>query len=180
VWENGGVLSVLNGFGYPDDGPGGNSQGMYLFTQGEGKGGVINHSDQYRGVKYGRVVKGNDPGECFYEETNPDYFQYLYKGGTGFVPVGYGYRSIEYIIQQAARINQETEGLDEKEGLAKRREILVQLDEEGIMATPANSSFNELVMEAGRMSIMNSGRPVVILYGDEPCVKFKEEFKSYS
>ena len=91
--------------------------------------------------------------------------------------MGYGYRSIEYIIQQAARINQETEGFDEKESLVKRQEILKQLDEEGIMATPANSSFNELVMEAGRMSIMNSGRQVEIKYGDKPSVAFKENFE---
>jgi len=177
VWENGAALSVLNGFGYPDDGPGGNSQGMYLFTQGEGKGGVINHSDQYRGIKYGRVVKGNDPGESFYDETNPDYFQYLYKGGTGLVPAGYGYRSIEYIVQQAARLTSETEELNEKEALAKRQDILKQLDDEGIMATPANSSYNELVMEAGRKSIMNSGRQVEIRYGDSPSVGFKEDFE---
>lgn len=176
IWENGAVLSVMNGFGYPDDGPGGNSQGMYLFTQGEGKGGVINHSDQYRGIKYGRVVKGSDPGECFYDETNPDYFQYLYKGGEGLVPAGYGYRSIEYIISQAARINSDTQGLGQEEAIEKRRDILQKLDEEGIMATPANSSFNELVMEAGRKSIMNSGKQVVIDYRDSPSVAFKEDF----
>jgi len=180
IWENGAVLSVLNGFGYPDDGPGGNSQGMYLFTQGNGKGGVINHSDQYRGVKYGRVVKGNEPGETFYDETNPDYFQYVYKGGEGLVPVGYGYRSIEYIITRIASLNEETAGLAEQDALAKRREILERIDAEGIMATPANSSYNELVMEAGRKSIMNSGRPVEIAYGDAPSVSFKERFKNYA
>lgn len=179
VWENDAVLSVLNGFGYPDDAPGGNSQGLSMFTQGNGLGGIIFHSDQYRGVKYSRIMKGNDPGESFYDETNPDFFQYLFKGGEGLVPVGYGYRSVEYIITQINRANKESAGLDKAEALKKRQGIMEQLDKEGIMATPANSSFNELVMEAGRMSIMNSGKPVVIEYGDKPTVKFKKDFKNY-
>ena len=42
------------------------------------------------------------------------------------------------------------------------------------MATPANSSYNELVVEAGRMSILNGGREVAIEYGSTPGVKFKQ------
>ena len=34
---------------------------------------------------------------------------------------------------------------------------------EGILATPANSAYNELVIEAGRLSIRNEGRAVVRL-----------------
>jgi len=33
------------------------------------------------------------------------------------------------------------------------------------MATPANSRFNELVLEAGRLSLLNDGRLVRIHYG---------------
>ncbi len=33
------------------------------------------------------------------------------------------------------------------------------------MATPKNSSYNELAMEAGRLSIQNGGREVEIVYG---------------
>jgi len=32
------------------------------------------------------------------------------------------------------------------------------------MATPANSNYNELVIEAGRQSILNGGREVTIKY----------------
>ncbi len=174
IWENGAVLSVMNGFGYPDDGPGGNSQGLYLFTQGNDKGGVINHSDQYRGVKQSMITKGSDPGDTFYNETNPDYFQLIYRGGEGLEPVGYGYRSVEYIVSQASRINSVSEGLSSSDALEKRQSLLAEYDKEGIMATPANSSFNELVIEAGRASILNNGQPYVIEYGESPCVKVKE------
>jgi hypothetical protein len=52
--------------------------------------------------------------------------------------------------------------------------MIRRIDGEGIVATPANSSFNELVVEAGRLSILHGGRDVVIEYGDSPQVRFKE------
>jgi hypothetical protein len=47
-------------------------------------------------------------------------------------------------------------------------------DEAGIMATPRNSAYNELVMEAGRLSILNGGREVEIRYGKSASVGFKK------
>jgi hypothetical protein len=41
------------------------------------------------------------------------------------------------------------------------------------MATPANSAYNELVIEAGRMSVLNGGREVAIEYGEHPQVRPK-------
>jgi hypothetical protein len=46
-----------------------------------------------------------------------------------------------------------------------RRRALRAVDEAGIIATPVNSSVNELAMEAGRLSILNGGRPARIDYG---------------
>ena len=48
-----------------------------------------------------------------------------------------------------------------------------RLNEEGILATPANSRYNELVMEAGRLSILNNAREALIEYGPEPKVKLR-------
>jgi hypothetical protein len=42
------------------------------------------------------------------------------------------------------------------------------------MATPANSSYNELVVEAGRLSILNGGREVEITYGENASVDFRK------
>jgi hypothetical protein len=39
-----------------------------------------------------------------------------------------------------------------------------------VLATPANSRYNELVVEAGRLSILNEGREARIEYGGEPHV----------
>ena len=49
--------------------------------------------------------------------------------------------------------------------------MIREVDARGIIATPANSSVNELVMEAGRLSIMNEGRTARISYDDPPQVE---------
>jgi D-galacturonate reductase len=139
IWSNGACLNVQNALGFPDAAPGSNTQGLTMYCSG----GLIAHSDQYRGVKYCSTV---------YAEPSPDYFQYVEFGGKGLMPVGYGYRSVECIIETAMRV--EAEG-----DIAARRGLLREIDEAGIMATPANSSYNERVIEAGRDSILNGSQP---------------------
>jgi predicted dehydrogenase len=173
IWENGACLNVQNSLGYPDDGPGGNYQGMRLFCQGKDKGAMIVHSDQFRGVEHAYLEKGSDPGDTVYAQPNPDYFQYLNLGGEGLTPVGYGYRSIEYIVRAIADTVTQTQALNAREALTARQKTLARLDSEGVMATPKNSAYNELVMEAGRLSILNGGREVAIAYGNHPKVALK-------
>ncbi len=168
IWENGASLALLNGMGYPNVAAGGNSQGIWLFTQGEKDGGLMFHDDQYRGVKHSYITKGNHQGDSYYNEPSPDYLKLLERGGEGLTPVGYGYRSIEGLINSIHRVEEAGDSLEE------RKTIIKKIDDEGIVATPANSSFNELVIEAGRMSILNDGRAVIIEYGNNPTVKFKE------
>lgn len=174
IWENGAILDVMNGLGYPDQAPGGNTQGIMMLCEGEDLGAIIDHHDQFRGVKHG-MVKPID--NKVYHETSPDYFQFVPAGGEGLVPVGYGFRSVAYITRAAAKSNELAAGLDGRKALAVRQKHLEGLDADGIMATPKNSAFNELVMEAGRLSITNGGREVVIEYGKggKPAgVRFRE------
>jgi predicted dehydrogenase len=172
IWENGACLTVLNGMGYPNIGPGGNSQGLWLFTQGEKDGGLIFHDDQYRGVKHSYISRGEHPGDSYYNEPSPDYFKLIERGGEGLVPVGYGYTSIEGIIQAIHRVEQSSQKDEESKSLKSRQKFIKEIDDQGIIATPANSSFNELVVEAGRMSILNNGKDVEIIYGEESVVRF--------
>jgi len=151
IWNNRACLNVQNALGYPDAGAGSNTQGLVMYCQGESGGALIAHSDQYRGLKYSYTRAGADPGATMYAEPSPDYFTYLDKGGPGLVPAGYGYRSVEHIVETCIRM--ETEAPD----LAARQRLLREIDAAGIMATPANSSYNELVIEAGRKSILNGG-----------------------
>ncbi|MFA5863531.1 MAG: hypothetical protein WC975_02480 [Phycisphaerae bacterium] len=52
--------------------------------------------------------------------------------------------------------------------LPLRRQRIKDTDQKGLIATPANSFINELVVEAARMSILKDGQPVKILYGNHP------------
>jgi predicted dehydrogenase len=173
IWNNGACLNVQNALGFPDEAPGTNTQGLTMYCAGENDGALLSHSDQYRGLKYSYTRRDDSPGSTVYAEPSTDYFQYVDLGGPGLVPVGYGYRSLEYILRAAIRAEAETAGLAESEGLARRQELLREYDEAGVMATPANSRYNELVIEAGRLSILNGGREAVIDYGDPPSVRLR-------
>ncbi len=135
-WSNGACLNVQNGLGYPDAAPGANAQGMTLYCAGAEDGGLIDHSDQYRGVKWCY------PEERAHREPNPDYFDYAPE------PSGYGYRSLKALVQAA---------LEVEAGAS-----LDAIDAAGLLATPANSRYNEQVIEAGRLSIQEGGREVLV------------------
>lgn len=165
LWNNGASLNVQTSLSFPDEAPGPNVQGLTMHCAGDGKGALIDHSDQYRGLSYCFIRKSDYPGGTFYSEPSPDYFQYNDLGETGMTPVGYGVRSVEFILRQCI----ETSG-----SLTERQARLKELDARGILATPANSRYNELVMEAGRLSILNGAREAMIEYNPEPRVRFKE------
>jgi D-galacturonate reductase len=156
IWNNGACLNVQNSLSFPDAAPGTNTQGLTLYCQGADNGTLLAHSDQYRGLKYSYTRSAGDPGSTVYAEPSPDYFQYVDLGGTGLTPVGYGYRSVEFIIKKCI----EVEACDP----AGRAAMLREIDEAGIMATPANSGYNELVIEAARESILSGGREVAIAH----------------
>ncbi len=165
LWNNGASLNVQTSLSFPDEAPGPNVQGLTMYCAGDGKGGLIDHSDQYRGLSYCFIRKPDYPGGTFYSEPSPDYFQYNDLGENGLTPVGYGVRSVEFILRQCI----ETTG-----SLSERQARLKELDDREILATPGNSRYNELVMEAGRLSILNGAREAMIEYGPEPKVRLKE------
>ena len=164
VWENGAVLNVLNGLGYPDEGAGTNDQGMCLYGEGDNVGTIVKHNDQFRGCSYGYSDKAS--GAAF-RYVNPDYFRLVPWQSDGLKPVGYGYDSVEGNLLSAIAVN--AAGDD----LAARQSVLKQIDDRGIVATPANSSINELVTEAVRLSILADGQPAVIDYGDNPGARLR-------
>jgi predicted dehydrogenase len=52
TWENGALLSVINGLGYPNAAAGSNDQGMVMYCEGKDQTGLIFHDDHNRGVAY--------------------------------------------------------------------------------------------------------------------------------
>ncbi len=139
-WSNGACLNVQNGLGYPEEGPGSNMQGLTMWCAGADGGAMIRHSDQYRGIEHSFL---GGP----YSEPSADYFQYVPAGGAGLTAVGYGYRSIERIVDACRKSEEDPRVID-------------KIDKEGLIATPANSRHNERVIEAARISILNGGQEV--------------------
>ena len=154
IWTNGACLNVQNSLSFPDDAPGSNTQGMTLYCSGQDKGAMLRHSDQYRGLEYVYARRPDSPGTTIYTEPSPDYFQYVDLGGGGLTPVGYGYRSIEYLFRCCVRV----------ERAANRQDAIREISGERIAATPANSRYNEQVIEAARKSILNNGATVSIVH----------------
>lgn len=154
IWSNGACLNVQNALGFPDAGPGTNTQGLTMYCSNGEVGAWLNHSDSYRGLQYCYTQNPGGDGATTYSEPSPDYFQYLDLGGPGLTPAGYGYRSVAYITERALEL----------QGLAPdaRRALLKQWDDAGIMATPANSRYNEAVVEAARKSIASNGALISI------------------
>lgn len=172
TWENGAILSVINGLGYPNDAAGSNDQLLIMYCEGNDQNGMIYHDDHYRGVAYS-YLQGIGPGGSKYNYVSPDYYRLVPWEGKGYKPIGYGFDSVAGITNTIHRIENETAGLDPKAALEKRRQIMKEVDAQGLIATPANSYINELVVEAVRASITRDAKPVRIVYGDHPHIEIK-------
>jgi len=164
TYENGGILSVINGLGYPDIGGGSNQQGLELYFENESSTATLKHDDQFRGVSYSIKEEMTEPKKKFYT-INTDYFRLVPWNGPGLKPVGYGYTSIEELIRCV-------EGIDSNDDRQKQLEEIERIDNFGIIATPKNSFYNELVNEAGRLSIAQNGRVYSINYNAEVPIVF--------
>ena len=170
IFENGAILSVTDGLGYPDEGAGSNEQCLTMFCEGEGKTGMIKHNDQFRGVTHCYLEGIGCAGSTF-NFVSPDFYRLVPWQGAGAKPVGYGYESVANILNRIQAIEAAVAGLGEVESLEKRRAMIQETDEQGLIATPANSSVNELVMEAARLSLSLDGDQVNIVYGENPHVE---------
>lgn len=168
-FENDALLSVIDGLGYPDQAAGSNDQSLQMFFEGEGKTGMIKHNDQFRGVEHS-YLEGIGCGGSHFNYVSPDFYKVVPWEGPGYKPVGYGYESVAASVTMAYNIENEVVKLSDNESLTKRRALIKEVDEKGIIATPANSYINELVVEAARISILSDGLPVTIEYGCSPHV----------
>ncbi len=172
AFENGGVLSVINGLGYPDQSAGSNDQGMCLFCEadaGENSGGgLIEHRDNFRGVAHSYITPAS--GGKRFHFINPDYFRLVPYSGKGLMPVGYGHDSIAALVGAAIRVEAAGADMGDAAALLRRQREIEAIDERGLLATPGNSFMNELVVEAGRASIVGGGTRMRIEYEPMPRV----------
>ena len=172
-FENNAILSVIDGLGYPDQAAGSNDQSLQMFFEGEGKTGMIKHNDQFRGVEHS-YLDGIGCGGSHFNYVSPDFYKLVPWEGMGYKPIGYGFESVAALVHAALGIEKAAEGLSGKDSLLKRREMIKEIDDKGLLATPANSYINELVVEAARMSILSDGLPVTIEYGSNPHIRMRQ------
>jgi len=173
-FENNAILSVIDGLGYPDEAAGSNDQSLQMFFEGDGKTGMIKHDDQFRGVEHS-YLDGIGSGGSHFNYVSPDFYKLVPWEGEGYKPVGYGFESVSASVTAAYQIEKEVEGVPESDSLARRQKMIKNIDKKGIIATPANSFINELVVEAARISILNDGDIVDIVYGQTPHVKLRSK-----
>jgi D-galacturonate reductase len=171
-FENNAILSVIDGLGYPDQAAGSNDQSLQMFFEGQGKTGMIKHNDQFRGVEHS-YLEGIGCGGSHFNYVSPDFYKLVPWEGEGYKPVGYGFDSVSASITTAHQIETEVHKMSDPDSLIKRQEMIRNVDKKGIIATPANSFINELVVEAARISILNDGDKVSIEYGQTPHVKLR-------
>lgn len=171
-YENGALLNVSAGLGYPDGAGGGNDQGLLMYCEGDNRNGMIQHIDNDRGVRYAYLDADNAEGTR-YRYVSPDFFRLVPWEGPGLRPIGYGYESVAANIETMLRIEQATAGLAPAAALERRRGLTREVDEQGILATPANSAINELVVEAARLSIRSDGDWADIFYTPAPRVALR-------
>ena len=170
VFENGGILSVNNGLGYPDDSAGGNDQGLVMYFDGDDCGGLLDHDDHSRGVEYGFAANNSKR----FQYINPDFFRTVPWEGEGLKPVGYGFDSVAATLITASAIEAQVDENPEK-AMEIRQAAIKDANDKGLIATPENSSYNELVQEAARLSILNGGDIATIDYSTaRPTVKLKK------
>ena len=170
IFENGAILSINNGLGYPNEAGGGNDQGLIMYFEGDDRSGLLDHDDHFRGVEHCYAV-GADKAFSY---INPDFIREVPYAGPGLKPIGYGIDSVAATLTMSRDIEARV-AADPANALAIRRAAIAEANEKGLIATPENSSYNELVQEAARLSILNGGDLAVIDYsGDRPAVRLKK------
>jgi predicted dehydrogenase len=146
-WEDDSVLFIQNSWVSPDSDTAWANQGLELRgTKGEY---FSNHKDR-------NTYFVTD--EFGFEHYNPNFFKpYDDWNEPGEVQwVGYGYDSIVLGLDDIRRIEQETEGLPDKQALARRQEMIRKLEE--TRPLPSQALIGTAVNEAVRLSIDNGSR----------------------
>jgi hypothetical protein len=144
-----------------------------MFFEGSNNGAVLKHNDQFRGVEYA-YTKGRGPADKMFHYVNPDFFQLLPWEGEGLKPIGYGVDSVSAVIKTVCSIEGAVED-NPKRAHEIRLQKINNVSQKGLIATPQNSFFNELVHEAARASILNGGDMVYIEYEPKPRIRMKHE-----
>ncbi len=140
IWSNGACLNVQNSLSFPDDAPGTNTQGLTLYcsAQRSRRAAEAFRSVSRPGIRLLRTGRNRPARPCTPSRARTIFNTSIW-ADRGLTPVGYGYRSIDYLFRCCLSV----------EASADRQREIQQIDAEGIAATPANSHYNEQVDRSG-------------------------------
>ena len=146
-WSDGSVLFVQTSWVCSEFNSALTNQGLQLSgTEGEY---WADHKD--RGLHFGTQEHG-------FEHFNPNFYRaYDSFDGSGKVEyVGYGYDSIVQGIDDIRAIQESTLDMGESSALARRREMIAQLEE--LRALPSQALIGTAVIEGVRLSVQSGSR----------------------
>ncbi len=160
-WEDGSVFFIQTSWVNNEKNSSMTNQGMQLLgTMGE-----YWADHKARGMHFVTEEKG-------YEDYNPNFFkQYDSWDFPGEVDnVGYGYESIAQGINDISRIFEATDGMNEADALAKRQEILKEMED--TRGLPGQAIVGVAINNAMRMSV-DAGSKFVV-FDDEMNISFQD------
>jgi len=147
------VSMCQNALSFPDAAPGGNTQGLIMYCKGETGGALVRLGSIPRPEVFVHAKNPTTPARPSTLSRAP-IFPVRRSRWPRSRAVGYGYRSVEHIIQNCIR-----HGIGESIARWTGSECLPKSTLPASWRTPNNSSYNEQVIEAARESILNGERP---------------------
>ncbi|MCM8758146.1 MAG: Gfo/Idh/MocA family oxidoreductase [Candidatus Omnitrophica bacterium] len=150
-WENGAVEYLQTSWILPEENPCLSNQGFQMTcTQGEFRADNANRNSNFSTTKNGYELFNPYFFKPYIDWDNPEIDMYL----------GYGADSIIQAIDDCIRILNETSGLKEKQALEKRKQLLSEFEK--TRPLPNQAIISVSVIEAGKMSMIKDGKPVII------------------
>lgn len=150
TWENGAVQYIQTSWILPEKNPCLSNQGIQMTcTQGEFRADNANRNSNFS------TMNG-------YEIFNPYFFKpYIdWNNPEDDMYLGYGADSIIQAIDDCFRILYETDGLPEKQAFEKRKQLISEFEK--TRPLPNQAIISIAVIEAGKMSMIKGGKPVII------------------
>ncbi|MCM8824684.1 MAG: Gfo/Idh/MocA family oxidoreductase [Candidatus Omnitrophica bacterium] len=156
-WSNGSVQYLQTSWILPDGNPCLSNQGFQMTcTQGEFRADNANRNSNFSTTKSGYELFNPYFFKPYIDWNNPEIDLYL----------GYGASSIVQAIDDCIEIIEATSSLDEKQALEKRKQMISAFEK--TRPLPNQAIIATSVIEAGKMSMVKNGKPVIIDENFEP------------
>ncbi len=150
VWSNGAVQYLQTSWILPETNPCLSNQGFQITcTQGEFRADNADRNSNFTTTKNGYELFNPYFFKPYLDRDDPEKTEYL----------GYGADSIVQAIDDCIRITEETISFDGNNALKKAKQLISEFEK--TRPLPVQAIIATAVIEAGKMSMMKNGAPVV-------------------